>query len=361
MRPVLLASLGWDADLAAAFAAYDGDGLRPARIARVDRSGYDLLDGSGPCRATASGAVLAAGSRNSAAAPCVGDWAVVRHWPDDRTTVEAILPRRTAVTRAAVRGESQGQVLVANLDVALVVEPLFPEPQLGRVERLLTLAWQSGATPAIVLTKADLVPDAVDLLADVERVAPGVDVAVVSATTGAGLDAVARYLLPGRTVGLLGPSGGGKSTLTNTLAGATLMATRELRGDGKGRHTTVRRELVVLPGGGIVVDTPGLRSVGLFDSASGLSRVFDDLEALAAQCRFNDCGHHSEPGCAVKAAIAAGALPERRLDSWRKLQREMQHLALRQDARLRAAELSRWKQITRELRMDRTSRRSRQR
>lgn len=361
MRPDLLASLGWDAHLAAAFAAYDLDGQRPARITRVDRSGYDLLGGSGPSRATASGHVLAASTGHSAAAPCVGDWAVLRRWPDDRTTIEALLPRRSAVVRAAVRGESQGQVLVANLDVALVVEPLYPEPQLGRLERLLALAWASGATPAVALTKADLVNDAEDIRADVAGAAPGVEVHVVSCTTRTGLDDVAAQFRPGRTIALLGASGGGKSTLTNALAGETLMVTRELRGDGKGRHTTVRRELVVLPGGGIVVDTPGLRSVGLFDAADGLERVFYDIETLATQCRFNDCAHRGEPGCAVLAAIDAGELPERRLDSWRRLQREMAHMALRQDARLRTAALSRWKQLTREMRHNQASRRSRQR
>jgi len=356
-----LASLGWDADLDAAFAPYDRDGQRAARISRVDRSGFDLLDGRGPVRATASGAVLAASARQSSAAPCVGDWAVLRRWPDARTTIEALLPRRTSLVRAAVRGQSQGQPLVANLDIAMLVEPLFPEPQLGRIERLLALAWQSGATPAIALTKADMVSDAEDLRADVALAAPGVAVYVVSATTGAGLGALAELLLPGRTVALVGPSGAGKSTLTNALSGQRSMATRELRADGKGRHTTVHRELIVLPGGGIVVDAPGLRSVGLFDAEAGLDRVFGDIEAVAGGCRFADCEHRSEPGCAVNAAIASGELPLRRLESWRRLQREMRHMALRQDARLRAAEISTWKRITKELRQDQSSRRSRDR
>lgn len=357
----LLASLGWDADYAGAFAPYDHDGQHPARICRVDRSGYDLLGADGPARATPSGAVLAARAGDTSAAPCVGDWAVLRRWSDDRTTVESLLPRRTAVVRATAGGQSRGQVLVANHDVAMVVEPLFPEPDLGRIDRLLALAWQSGAIPVVVLTKVDLVGDGADLAADVSRSVPRVDLHVVSATTGSGLDAVRQELAPGRTVALLGPSGAGKSTLVNTIAGATLMVTRELRADGKGRHTTAHRELFVLPRGGVVIDTPGLRVVGLFDAQDGLDQVFADIEALATACRFTDCEHRTEPGCAVLAAVEAGELGLRRLDSWRKLQREMHHLALRRDARLRQAELAKWKKITKEHRADKESRRSRQR
>ena len=230
----------------------------------------------------------------------------------------------------------------------MVVEPLHPEPDLGRVERLLALAWQSGGRPVIVLTKADLVPDAEHVAADVAEAAPGVDVHTVSGVTGAGLDAMRQYVLPGQTVAMLGPSGAGKSTLINALAGVEVMATRALRADGKGRHTTAHRELVLLPRGGVVIDTPGLRKVGLFEAAEGLGRVFDDIEQLTLECRFNDCEHDTEPGCAVQAAIDAGELEPRRLDSWRKLQREMLRMELRQDARLRAAQLARWKQLTKD-------------
>lgn len=352
-----LGALGWGDDLATAWRPYADECQQPARISRVDRSGFDLFGADGPIRATPSGGVLAAVAANSQNAPCVGDWAVVRSWSDGRITLEALLPRRAVVVRAAAGRQSQGQVLVANHDVAMVVEPLHPEPDLGRIERLLALAWQSGAQPCVVLTKADLVPDAAEVRADVERVAPGVDVHVVSSTTGDGVDDVRAYFEVGRTIAMLGPSGAGKSTLTNALAGAVIMATRALRADGKGRHTTVHRELVVLPNGGIVIDTPGLRVVGLFQAEEGLELVFGDVEALAAQCRFNDCGHSTEPGCAVLGAIESGDLDSRRLDSWRKLQREMLRMAMRSDARLRQAELGRWKQITKELRHDAESRR----
>jgi ribosome biogenesis GTPase len=263
------------------------------------------------------------------------------------------------VIRATAGGQSHGQVLVANHDVAMVVEPLHPEPDLARIERLLALAWQSGAQPCVVLTKADLVPDAEHLHADVTAVAPGVDVHVVSATTSAGLSGLGAYFAVGRTVAMLGPSGAGKSTLTNALAGAVVMETRALRADGKGRHTTAHRELIVLPRGGVVVDTPGLRAVGLFAAEEGLGRVFDDIESLATECRFNDCTHVREPGCAVLAAIEAGDLDARRLESWRKLQREMLHMAMRTDVRLRQAELAKWKEITRSVRADPGARRKR--
>jgi ribosome biogenesis GTPase len=254
------------------------------------------------------------------------------------------------VIRGTAGGQSRGQVLVSNHDVAMVVEALHPEPALGRVERLLALAWQSGAQPLVVLTKSDLVPDADDVAADVAAAAPGVDVLVVSNISGVGLESVGERLAPGRTVAMLGPSGSGKSTLINKLAGVELMATRALRADGKGRHTTVHRGLFVLPHGGVVVDTPGLRSVGLFDAVEGLERVFDDIAELARHCRFNDCEHRTEPGCAVLEAIDSGELDHRRLASWRRLQREMHRMALRHDARLRAIELARWKQLTRERR-----------
>lgn len=202
----------------------------------------------------------------------------------------------------------------------------------------------------VVLTKADLVPDAAEVRADVALAAPGVEVLVVSAETGEGMDGLRVHTVAGRTLALLGPSGAGKSTLTNALSGATVMATRELRADGKGRHTTAHRELVVLPGGGLVVDTPGLRSVGLTDVSESLDLVFAEVEALAEECRFADCGHDTEPGCAVREALESGELPERRWESYLKLQREARWMAMRHDARLRAEERSRWRRINKAVR-----------
>jgi ribosome biogenesis GTPase / thiamine phosphate phosphatase len=346
-----LPSLGWDDQFASAFAPYDHEGQLPGRVSRVDRGACDALSAAGPVRATFSGALLQAGAADPVASPSVGDWVVVRRWSDDRVTAEVVLPRRTAFVRASVTpGASHGQVLAANVDVAVVTEGLHPEPDLGRVERLLALAWESGATPLVVLTKADLVPDAGHLRIDVAAAAPGVTVLAVSATTGEGMADLAPYVETGRTLALLGPSGAGKSTLTNALAGEVVMLTRALRGDGKGRHTTVHRELVVLPGGGLILDTPGLRSVGLTDVSDSLDRVFADIEALAEQCRFADCEHRTEPNCAVLAALARGELPERRWESYLKLGREARWMAMRHDARLRAEARDRWKRIHKEVR-----------
>jgi ribosome biogenesis GTPase len=345
-HPNRLAGLGWDERRAGEFRPYAHEHV-PARVSRVDRGACDALSAGGPLRLTFSGGLLAEAAEDPVATPCVGDWVVARQWSDGRVTAEAVLPRRTAFVRANVTpGASYGQVLAANVDLAVVVEGLHPEPDLGRIERFLALAWESGATPLVVLTKADLVPDADQVRADVALAAPGVDVMVVSAQTGAGMADLAQHAVGGRTLALLGPSGSGKSTLVNALSGATVMATRALRADGKGRHTTAHRELVVLPGGGLVVDTPGLRSVGLTDVSESLDLVFAEVEALAEQCRFADCRHDTEPGCAVRAALDSGELPERRWASYLKLQKEARWMAMRHDARLRAQERDRWKRVT---------------
>jgi ribosome biogenesis GTPase len=266
---------------------------------------------------------------------------VVRTWPDRRVTVEAVLPRRTQIVRANANDESRGQVLAANVDVAAIVEPMDPEPDLGRVERLLSLAYDSGARPVVLLTKSDLVPRP-DLVSEqVADVAPGVDVVPISAETGRNLDVVREFVAPGRTLGLLGASGSGKSTLVNALAGATVMATQQIRrADGRGRHTTTYRSLVPLPGLGSVLDTPGIRAVGVF--TGGVEDTFSDIDEIAAECRFADCGHGGEPDCAVWAAVENGDLSRRRVESWRKLQAELVWRARRRDARA-AARAGQWK------------------
>ena len=354
MNQIDLAFLGWDAERTTHFTDLAAEHV-PARVTRVDRGACDALGADGPMRLTFAGALLSAAAADPVSTPCVGDWVAARTWADGRVTAEAVLPRRTAFVRAAVApGVSHGQVLATNVDLAVVVEGLHPEPDLGRIERFLALAWESGATPLVVLTKADLVPDAPEVRADVSAAAPGVDVLVVSAETGEGMTELGSYVArPGTcaTLVLLGPSGAGKSTLTNALSGATVMPTRALRADGKGRHTTAHRELVMLPGGGIVIDTPGLRSVGLTDVSESLDLVFADIDDLAEQCRFSDCVHETEPGCAVRAALETGELPERRWASYLKLQREARRMAMRHDARLKAEERARWKRLTKEYRV----------
>jgi ribosome biogenesis GTPase len=346
-----LASLGWDAAFASAyteFATASADQV-PGRVVRADRGVCTVLTEGGTLRASVAGALLAAAGPDPEALPCAGDWVVVRSWPDGRISAEAVLPRRSAVVRRTADKDASGQVLAANIDTAAVVEPIDPSPRLGQIERLLALAWQSGAQPVVLLTKADLAADPETVAAQVAEVSPGVEVLPVSAELGQGLDALRPHVVPGRTCALLGPSGAGKSTLVNALAGPGTMQTQQVRRtDGKGRHTTTYRALVPLPGGGAVLDTPGLRAVGLLDGADGLDRAFEDVTELIAQCRFADCAHDTEPGCAIRAAIESGELPMRRWESWLKLQREIAFEARRKDARLAAAERSKWKRISRE-------------
>jgi len=329
----VLETIGYEPDMARWAAAADAS---VGRVVRVDRGLVSVLTEDGPHRSGIGGGLLARIAKDPTEAPCTGDWCVLRHWPDRRMTVERLLPRRTAVVRATAGEQSHGQLLCANVDVVAAVVALHPVPVLSKVERVVALAWESGAQPLVVLTKADAVSDAALLAEDVADVAPGVEVVVVSAQTGQGI-AELRERLAGRlTMALIGSSGHGKSSLTNALVGADVLPTREIREDGRGRHTSVRRELVLLPGGGAVIDTPGLRGVGLIDAEAGVAETFADVEGLAAQCRFRDCAHGGEPGCAVATAIADGVLRVRRFERWQRLQRELAWMATRKDARLRA-------------------------
>ncbi|GHA00219.1 putative ribosome biogenesis GTPase RsgA [Streptomyces echinoruber] len=329
-----LAPYGWDETWAGAFAPYAADGLLPGRVVRVDRGRCDVVTPDGTVHADTEFVT----PRDPLRAVCTGDWVAVD--PDgDPRYVRAYLPRRTAFVRATSSKRSEGQILAANVDHAIVTVSLAADLDLGRIERFLALAWESGAQPLVVLTKADLVPDPATrayLVQDVETSAPGVPVLTVSARTGDGLD-VLTAVLSGGTAVLLGQSGAGKSTLANALLGEDVMDVQQVRDtDGKGRHTTTTRNLLPLPGGGVLIDTPGLRGVGLWDAESGVGQVFAEIEELAAHCRFPDCAHDTEPGCAVRAALDAGRLPQRRLDSYRKLQRENQWIVAKSDARARA-------------------------
>jgi ribosome biogenesis GTPase / thiamine phosphate phosphatase len=362
--PGLPAWLGWDDAWAAAYAEVDGSAIcrrlrercgpaEPARVVRRDRSGADLHTASGPARGTWGADLVADAAADSVQAPTTGDFGWLQHWADGRSTLERVLPRRTAIVRASASGRSAGQVLAANMDAVVVVESLVPEPQVARMERLLTLAWDSGATPHLVLTKSDLCDDGDEVAADLAaRVAPGVEVHVVSAPTGLGLDALAELCAAGQSLALVGGSGAGKSTLLNALVGAEIMATNELAMIGKGRHTTVTRELHRSRTGGSVIDTPGLRGVGLLDPG-GLAAVFPEVEELALACRFTDCRHETEPDCAVLAAVEAGDLSEDRIHRWRKLQREAAWVASRTDARLRKARQQQWRVIEKSVRAGR--------
>ncbi|MGW2524367.1 ribosome small subunit-dependent GTPase A [Streptomyces sp. NPDC001617] len=353
-----LAVYGWDEGWEAEFAPYAEQGLLPGRVARVDRGLCDVITPAGTVRADTEFVV----PRDPMKVVCTGDWVAVDPEGSDPLYVRTLLPRRTAFVRSTSSKRSEGQVLATNIDHVVICVSLAVELDLGRIERFLALAmsssggeaplhtsalsWESGAQPLVVLTKADLVPDGATrahLVQDVELSAPGVTVLPVSALDGDGLDLLVASVSGGTSV-LLGQSGAGKSTLANALVGADVMDVQATRdADGKGRHTTTTRNLLALPGGGVLIDTPGLRGVGLWDAESGVGQVFSEIEELAERCRFHDCGHEAEPGCAVLAAIDSGELAERRLDSYRKLIRENRRIVAKTDARLRAELRKDWK------------------
>ncbi|MEU4691296.1 ribosome small subunit-dependent GTPase A [Actinoplanes sp. NPDC023714] len=330
-----LSRLGWDETFASAYRPFDRADALPGRVLRADRGICTVLTEGGVSRASLGGGVLLDASRDPARLPTSGDWVVLRQWPDRRTTLELVLPRRTTLIRRTADKDASGQVLAANMDTVAVTEPIHPEPDDGRVERLLALAWESGARPLLVLTKCDTTADPAAVARQLAGLAPGVPVIPLSTRTGQGLAELRDHAGPGRTLALLGRSGAGKSTLANALAGTAVMPVQAIRdADGKGRHTTAYRNLITLPGGGSVIDTPGIRGVGLLDTAAGLDRAFADITGLAARCRFDDCGHESEPGCEVQAALTAGELSARRLASWRKLRHEVAVESGRRSARL---------------------------
>lgn len=330
----------------ALFAPHQGEHVFLARVIRADKGSVLVVCATGVQRATFSTALVKA-ARGPADLPAVGDWVAVFAPPDIGVPqVRAVLERSSAIARGDPGKDAVTQILAANVDVVFLVHPIDAEPNLRRIERELSLVWESGAAPVIVLTKADASSDADAAREAVETVAVGADVLVTSAVQGLGMEAVLSLIAEDRTAVLLGPSGAGKSTLINALLGEDRQATREVRAsDGRGRHTTVARELIVLPGGGILIDTPGLRALALTGSEAGIATTFPEIEEAAEGCRFRDCTHKHEPGCAVRAAVESGALPAERLQSYHKLKREAEVAAAKGDARLRAEEERKWKII----------------
>ena len=342
-----LQELGWNAHFADAFQPYAEQDLIPARVVARHHGPCELL--------TERGALggITAGRMDEDALPVVGDWVAVRPLEGERKAViEAVLPRRGAFTRKEAWRRAVAQVVAANVDTAFLVTAFGHDLNPRRLERYLTAAWDSGADPVIVVNKLDLAEDPAHELALVESVAVGVPVYAVSSRTGEGFDALDSQLLAGRTIALLGSSGVGKSTLLNRLLGRERQSTAETSGDGRGRHTTTKRELVPLPSGALLIDTPGMRELALWADEESLDTTFAEIPQLAAQCRFTDCAHEREPGCAVRAALADGGLEPARYESYRKLQRELRALELRRDNRLRSERRKEARRLSRSLRRE---------
>ncbi|MFQ4134909.1 ribosome small subunit-dependent GTPase A [Nodosilinea sp. PGN35] len=339
---------GWSTTCDRAFAPWAEAGFEAGRVALEHRGAYQLLTPTGELSAGVTGQFCHQ-AEGEQAFPAVGDWVAFHR--GDPATIHAVLPRQSEFVRKAAGGKTEGQVVAANLDTVFLVMGLDGDFNLRRIERYLVAAWESRATPVIVLNKADTCPNLDDLLDQVESIAFGVPVHAVSAATGAGLEQLAPYLGPGQTVALIGSSGVGKSTLTNHFLGGQYQATQAVReDDSRGRHTTTGRHLLPLPSGALLIDTPGMRELQLWTTSEGLEATFADIEELAEDCRFRDCRHQGEPGCAVEEAIAAGDLSQHRLHSYHKLQREQQRIDQRQDARTASNSKRRWKTIHKAMR-----------
>jgi ribosome biogenesis GTPase / thiamine phosphate phosphatase len=332
-----LEDLGWDAFFADAFEPYAADNLIPARVSARHHGPCELLTELGRMGG------LPAGKLSDEELPAVGDWVAARPVDGERKAViEAVLPRRTSFSRKEAFQRTVEQVVAANVDTVFLVTAFGFDLNPRRLERYLTAAWDSGSTPVIVVNKVDAADDPWAELALVEPVAMGVPVHSVSAVTGDGLEELDEYLRPGATIVLLGSSGVGKSTLVNRFAGSELLETSATSAGGRGRHTTSHRELVPLPSGALLLDTPGMRELQLWAGEEVLDTTFSEIAEIAAECKFSDCSHRSEPGCAIRRALADGTLAEERWTSYTKLQREIRALEIRKDARLRSEQRKKW-------------------
>ncbi|MCT8138385.1 ribosome small subunit-dependent GTPase A [Anaerobacillus sp. CMMVII] len=342
-----LHELGWNEELEKEFKQYEKEGLTVGRIALEHKKMYRIFAEAGELLGEVSGKFRFHVSGREEF-PSVGDWVAIAARPEEgRATIHAVLPRFSKFSRKIAGKTTEEQIVATNVNTVFLVTALNNDFNLRRIERYLIMAWESGATPVIVLSKADLCHDIEAKLAEVESVAFGVPTYVISTKEDFGLEPLHNYLQVGQTVALLGSSGAGKSTLTNYLLGQDKQLVQEIRADDdKGKHTTTYRELVLIPNGGLIIDTPGMRELQLWEAEDASEHVFNDIHELEEQCRFRDCTHVSEPGCAVKNAIAEGSLAQARFDSFLKLQKELAYIERKGDIRAQLAEKAKWKKIS---------------
>ena len=342
-----LNTIGFNEFFAEAFITFRNEDFIAGRVSLEHKRMYRVWTEQGEllCEVAGKFSYLAASREDY---PAVGDWVVLKpRLNEGRGTIHAVLPRKSKFSRKSAGTNTEEQIVAANVDTIFLVNSLNDDLNLRRIERYLLLSWESGANPVIVLTKADLCDQIEERLAEIEAIAMGVPVVAVSVMEEKGLDGLNTYLQPGKTIALLGSSGVGKSTLTNYLLGKEKQKVQGIReGDDKGRHTTTHRELVQLPNGTILIDTPGMRELQLWDSGEGLTESFTDIEELAQQCKYRNCGHDQEPGCAIQEAIFTGILEKARFMSFKKLQKELAFLERKQDQRAQAEEKKRWKSIS---------------
>ena len=339
--------LGWGSFFSKNFSSPFQDGYTVGRVAVEQKNTYILYTEFGELSAEVSGKMRhqASGRQDF---PAVGDWvALSRIEGEPKATIQKILPRKSKFSRKTVGAVTDEQIIATNVDTVFLVSGLDKDFNKRRIERYLILVWESGANPVIVLNKADLCDAVEDRQAEVEEIAPGVPIVVLSAVENQGLDRLMPFLGKGQTVALIGSSGVGKSTITNQLVGQDIQAVQSVRfGDNRGRHTTTHRELIILPSGGLLIDTPGMREIQIWAGFDGLQETFADIETLATLCRFRNCKHEQEPGCAVQQALFDGTLDEERFRNYQKLQQELDYLSRKQDQKAYLAEKEKWKKIT---------------